>query len=480
MISESSLLFRVIRPLIVLLLCCLAAWPLYSWIFNPEALYVVKMLPGLDGKPVQDKIVYDDDLLYPERVSFSNPNIFMTAGEWPQFRGPARNAIAEMSPPLLSETGSTPDLLWTVELGEGHAAPVVSSGRVFVLDYNETTSSDSLRCFSLETGEEIWRQSYPNPIKRNHGRSRSIPAVSDSVVVSIGPSGDILAAGVEDGEFLWGFSLVKRYGTIIPLWYGAQCPLIEDNKVYAAPGGDYLLVAYDLSTGEILWEAPNERNWQMSHASLMTADFHGTRQIILSMLGGIAGYTMEGEELWFYPWNPAVIAPSPLVIQDNMIIQSAGYGVGTLILEIHKTDNVWTSEMHSEYLPGKGLSTEQQTAVLFKDRLWAVLPKDAGGFREQFVCADFKGGILWTSGQEYRFGLGPWIIADNKFFILSDDGILTAAEADPEEWKPLWSAKVLKGIDAWGPPAFAGGLLLVRDSRWLRCLDLRIDGGNNG
>ena len=35
--------------------------------------------------------------------------------------------------------------------------------------------ADSLRCLSLETGEEIWRYTYPVRVKWNHGMSRTSP-----------------------------------------------------------------------------------------------------------------------------------------------------------------------------------------------------------------------------------------------------------------------------------------------------------------
>ena len=38
--------------------------------------------------------------------------------------------------------------------------------------------------------------------------------------------------------------------------------------------------------------------------------------------------------------------------------------------------------------------------------------------------------IIWSSGKTERFGLGPYLIADGKIFILSDDGILTDSAVD--------------------------------------------------
>ena len=76
-------------------------------------------------------------------------------------------------------------------------------------------------------------------------------------------------------------------------------------------------------------------------------------------------------------------------------------------------------------------------------------------------------------GKTKRFGLGPFIVADDKFYILSDDGVLTVIETSSKEYVELAKVKVLNGHDAWGPLAIANGRLLARDSRRMVCLDIR-------
>ena len=107
--------------------------------------------------------------------------------------------------------------------------------------------------------------------------------------------------------------------------------------------------------------------------------------------------------------------------------------------------------------------------------LFSILPKDAGGSRNQFVCCKPEDctNIIWSSGKEHRFGLGPYLIADNKFFILNDDGTLTIAKASINSFEFLDNHRIIEGHDAWGPIAIADGFLLMRDSKKMVCLDVR-------
>jgi outer membrane protein assembly factor BamB len=132
-------------------------------------------------------------------------------------------------------------------------------------------------------------------------------------------------------------------------------------------------------------------------------------------------------------------------------------------------------EKLQEIKPVEGLASEQQTPIFLDGHLFAILPKDAGPMRNQFVCChpDDLRTFVWTSGKTRRFGLGPYLVADGKFFVLSDDGVLTVLRTGTRGYQELGQAKVLDGVDAWGPMALVDGRLLLRDSHRLVCIDVR-------
>jgi outer membrane protein assembly factor BamB len=88
------------------------------------------------------------------------------------------------------------------------------------------------------------------------------------------------------------------------------------------------------------------------------------------------------------------------------------------------------------------------------------------------VCYDAKTGeILWEKEFDEGFYSSP-MIADDKLFIVDDDGTLTIARPSTSEYIELDSYNVLEGHDAWGPIALADGYMVIRDSKTMVCLDM--------
>jgi outer membrane protein assembly factor BamB len=121
-------------------------------------------------------------------LTVSNGTPSTLQGSWPCFRGANRDGISTDDTPL-AESWATSEAkpIWSVEVGEGYAGAAIHNGRVYLMDYDRAAQADALRCLSLADGREIWRFSYPLAVKRNHGMSRTVPAVTATHVVAIGP-----------------------------------------------------------------------------------------------------------------------------------------------------------------------------------------------------------------------------------------------------------------------------------------------------
>lgn len=401
---------------------------------------------------------------------------------WPGFRGSDATNVAPSSVKLSDHwPDAGPPRLWSIPLGEGYAGASIRDGRAYVLDYDDKAGADALRVFSMQDGRELWRRSYRVHVKRNHGMSRTIPAVDARHVVSIGPRCHVMCADAVNGDLRWGMDLEKDWGATVPMWYTGQNPLIDQGQAILAVGAKALLIGVDLDSGKVLWQTPNPHNWQMSHSSVMPMTLGGRKMYVYAAVGGMVGVSAEGTDrgtvLWeSEAWNPAIVSPSPVAVGPDDFLMTSGYGVGSALYHVARSGPAFA--VTERYRLDKSVfACEQQTPIFFGGHLYTILPADAGPLRKQAACIGSDGKVAWTSGAQERFGLGPFLIADSKLFLLDDDGTLTMAKATERGFERLARAKVLEGKESWAPMALADGHLLIRDYTQMVCLDLSEHGG---
>lgn len=386
-------------------------------------------------------------------------------GLWPNFRGPDLDNIYDESfrpiPP-----GQGFEQLWAIDVGEGFAGAAIRDGRVYVLDYDRENRKDALRCLSLEDGREIWRYEYPVIVKRNHGMSRTTPYVTDSLAVSLGPKGHVTCVDAITGEKRWSLDLVYAYDAEIPPWYAGQNPLVDEGRLILGTGGKALVVALDLETGEVIWESPNPNEWKMTHSSITPMMLNGERTYIYCASGGVAAVSAEdGRILWETPeWTIKMAnVPSPLVVDDKRVFFCGGYGAGAMMLSLNDNDGAIEPVVDYRLDPDVFGST-QHTPILYQNHIFGVRPDG------ELICLDLDGNVVWASGPNYRFGLGPYLIAGSTIYVMDDDGLLTRAEAGTNEFRLIDQTQVLEGHESWAPISMASGRMIVRDLTRMACL----------
>ncbi|MCB9768333.1 MAG: PQQ-like beta-propeller repeat protein [Candidatus Omnitrophica bacterium] len=392
-------------------------------------------------------------------------------GSWSQFRGVNRDAIVD-DPGLPDKWYETePRVVWKMTVGEGHAGAVIHRGCLYLVDYDEEAKEDVIRCLSLDEGKEVWRYSYSSKVKRNHGMSRTVPAVSGDYLVTLGPKCDVHCFHPMTGELYWEKDLVKEYGTRVPEWYAGQCPLIEKDRVILAPGGKCLLTAIDLATGDTIWETPNDQNWDMTHVSIVPYEFEGEKHYAWCATGGALGVNAEtGKLLWTHPdWQIKIAnIPSPVDVGGGKIFLSGGYNAGSEMLQILKTDSGYTADSVFKTEPTV-FGSDQQTPIFLNGFLYGVIP---GG---KLACLDLNGNQQWVD-EENLFGLGPYMAINGKLLVLDDNekkpGELTLFDVSPQGATRIAGWKAIEGHDAWAPVAYAGGKLILRDATTLICMQL--------
>lgn len=448
----------------------IVGWHLYT----PSAEELTLQNPGADNRPkgaarkADDVVIGEYFMLYDEGFTST------LTGRWCGFRGGDNYNIVSDGRPFV-EGDFTEQ--WSFTTGEGHAAASIYNGRVYVLDYDEALNSDALRCFSLENGKEIWRRWYRVPMKRNHGFSRTIPAVGEGYVITVGPQGHVMCCDPQSGDMKWSLDMQKEFGSEIPFWYTGQCPYVDDGTVVLAPAGDsVLMVGLDCHTGEVKWQTPNELEYTMSHSSVIPMELNGVKTYVYAAIGGVCGVaankTQQGKLLWHTEkWQPSVIAPSAVKIANNRILMVAGYGSGGALIEVNGT----TATVVEQYKADKGLSCEQQTPILYKGMIYTIAPKDGGSIRGKlaYYTPSNLHTPVWSSAADERFGLGPYMFIDDHLFVFKDDGELYVYKMEGNKPSLKRTQRIMEGADAWGPMAYADGRLILRDAHTVKCIKIK-------
>jgi len=452
---------------------------LYVWLSADAAINLTERLPipvpsevegaqNIPQTPLEAEPANGGMALRGELIQFGGKPADLP-GAWPRFRGANFDAISKEDVTLARTwPPDGPKVLWSIDVGEGYAGAAILAGRVYILDYDHEKQADAIRCLSLADGKEIWRYSYPVKIKRNHGMSRTVPAVTDKYIVTFGPKCHVTCLDSVTGQFHWMLDLVKDFKAKEPPWYAGQCPLIDNDKAIIAVGGEVLMMAVDCETGEIIWQSPNPHRWVMTHSSIMPIEFMDKRMYVYCASGGVVGiWAEDGSILWeTEEWKIRVAnVPSPMVVGDGLIFLCGDYNAGSMMLKLTKLGQTIIAEPTLRLGP-EIFGSPQHTPIFYDGHIYGV------NADKELACLDLNGKVLWTSTSAHKFGRGPYVITNALIYIMNDDGVLTIAQAAPNGYKQLAQARVLEGPDSWGPMAVASGFLVLRDLNRMICLDI--------
>ncbi|MBN2588946.1 MAG: PQQ-like beta-propeller repeat protein [Sedimentisphaerales bacterium] len=270
------------------------------------------------------------------------------AADWPQYLGPDRNSTSSETGILRSWPEGGPEVLWTVSVGKGFGGPVIKDGKVYLLDRDDEVG-DTMRCFNLSDGEEIWKFGYEAKGSVMFPGSRSVPIVEGNFVYSCGHNGNLYCIDINTHKPLWNKNVWKDFGGgSLPTWAITQCPVIYgDLLIVGSQAPQAGVVAYDKLTGEVKWKSPSLG--PVGYVSPEIVKIGENDQVVMITAsedrgGGSQGVfglnPKNGEVLWNYPDFKCIIpVSSAFYVGEDRILIIGGYNAGAVMLKIEPQED---------------------------------------------------------------------------------------------------------------------------------------------
>lgn len=382
--------------------------------------------------------------------------------DWPQWRGPQRDGVANGLRPPQHWTGEL-EQAWRVEVGLGHSSPVVVGNRVYVLTRQE--ESEFVRCLALDDGQELWRHHYAapyevNPAAAGHGAGpKSTPVVAGDRLVTLGISGILTCWNTAKGKRLWQRKFDKQFEHTSPLYGTATSPLVDGEQVLVHVGGDKggALSAFALDDGEVAWSYSDDGP---AYSSPIVAQIGGRKQVIAQTETLCVGLDRaDGTLLWKIPFETEYVqnAVTPVVYEESVIFSGLNKGVARY--RIDYVDDEWRTD---ESWLNREVSLYMSSPVAAGQRLFGFSHKQKG---QLFALDLTTGETLWT---------GPGRLADNVALVrtgtvlwaLTSGGELIAFGDGEQEYTELARYRVADG-PTWAHPVMLPGGVLVKDAEHL-------------
>jgi outer membrane protein assembly factor BamB len=394
---------------------------------------------------------------------------------WTDFRGPRRDGVYNERPINTNwpDGGLTP--IWKQPVGGGYASFSVARGRAFTIE--QRGPDEVVAAYDVITGRELWINSWPTLFTEFMGGDgpRATPTWFDGRIYALGAKGELRCLDEATGRVLWRVNILEDNDASNLDWGMAASPLIVDDAVIVLPGGPNgrSIVAYDRRTGARTWSALDDK---AGYSSPMLVTLAGVRQVLVFSASRLMGVTPTGGDvLWEYPWSTMsdVNVSQPLLIGDNRVFLSSGYGTGAAVLELAAADGSGAATP-ARWGGGKLSVREVWRNTSMKNRFTSSVLHEGViyGLDESILAAvDARTGELkWKGG---RYGYGQVLLAGGHLIVLTEDGDLTLVKATPDRHEELAQFPVLEG-KTWNHPAMAGGYLLVRNLAEMAAFDLRV------
>lgn len=381
---------------------------------------------------------------------------------WTDFRGPFRDGHYRQHPIRTNWPDAGLKPLWKQPVGGGYASFVIARDRAFTIE--QRGSREVVAGYDVRTGRELWTAGWEASFHESLGGDgpRATPTWADGVVYALGATGELRALDEGAGRLLWRTNIIDENGATNLDWGMAASPLVVGDTVVVLPGGPdgRSVVAYDRRKGKRVWSALGDKQ---AYSSPMLVKIGGVPQIVVFSATRLMGLSPDrGDVLWEYPWQTPfdINAGQPLLVGDNRVFVSSGYGTGAAVIELTPDGSRFSVR---EIWRNNRMKNQFTSSVLHEGFVY--------GMDEAILaCLDVTTGQLrWKGG---RYGYGQVMLANGHLIVLAENGDLALVRATPDRHEEIARFPALSG-KTWNHPAMADGYLLIRNLAEMAAFDLR-------
>ena len=381
---------------------------------------------------------------------------------------------------LAAKWNARPRELWKQRIGAGWSAFAVVGN--FAVTQEQRGDDELISCYRVDDGEIVWTRSDPVRFDPTGGGSlggigpRATPTLHEGRVYAQGATGIVNCLDAAAGKLIWSCDTLTKFGGSNLLWGKAGSPMLMGDKLLIAVGDAAAnvaaqstgkgssLVALDANTGEAIWQAGDRR---ASYATPVVTTLAGVEQVVVVNEEFVTAHDAgSGAVLWEHPWpgnsDANASTSQPVPVGDDRLFLSKGYGEGAELIRLAQSEGAWTIER----LWKKSVMKTKMGNVVVKDGF--VYGIDDVNLQ----CIELDSGKqAWKKRRRPAFGHGQIMLADDKLLILSEEGEVILAEANPAKYVELASFPALDGV-TWNNPALSSNKLLIRNAEWAACYEL--------
>ncbi|MEO8259047.1 MAG: PQQ-binding-like beta-propeller repeat protein [Acidobacteriota bacterium] len=405
--------------------------------------------------------------------------VSLTAGNWPQWRGPTLNGLGAGTN-LPVKWSATENVAWKVPVPNySGSTPIVWGEHIFL----GVADKGELHLWALDrrNGSTRWTRRLSGGDRRQMKQNMSSPSpVTDGRHVWVMTGTGILSAFDFAGTPVWTRDVQKDYGRFGIMHGYAASPLLHEDALYVpvlhgmmTDDPSYIL-RIDKATGQTVWrvERPTRARFESPDAYTTPALYKhaGGTEIVVTGGDVVTGHDpATGKELWraegLNPNNEGDyrIVASPIVHGDLLFAPSRERPL--LALKPGGRGDVSKSHVLWSFNNGPDVPTP------VTDGTYLYSINDRG----VMYCLDAATGKIVYGPQRIRSATysGSPVLADGKIYITNEDGVTSVIQAGP---KFTVLAENDFGEYTLSSPAISDGQIFIRTDKFLYAIGARVAG----